>query len=640
MRTLTLILSLFAVSSLRAEPKEIAELFPADALAYAEINRPGEVGRELALFLKGSVLAKGSMAEGTTDASDAGILAAFLDPDMLKQAGRFNGVAVALTGFSKRGEPEFVAAILTGDSKRPGNVVRAFLAANPECRKVASVEGIDLYQAEIAQIEEDPLGAAVPIAVDQPRKVLHVGPVFAHAPGIVLRASSKELLAATIRRFKGKEKSDSLPSHQSFQRLVDRRSEAGILCFADAKALLGLLEARRKLHGDSESFAGLVFRKWLPSASIHSFVARLDIKSEAIAIRGSIGLDGKASGPLAEFLEGQSLSLPDLHVISKGTPLALTLQLPAGEGRLPRLLALLDSVVKSTGTLGPSAGELVRELDEKKILSTANLGKIDRITLLLPPIKSWTNGLPTMPTVLLHGETAEALEPIETALPAFLALLNDAKADAVTETIDGIKIKALESKATALGVPIHFGRHDRTLAIGTNGKFIAACLLADPVQSTVSQSAISAAIEAADKPAVVGIWDWADSMRPLFLEKKTSIDRQRPHLVTEWSKGPNFPITRFVTPNSPTGIPRELLDAFRGSPPIVATLGRQKTELRFALDQRFSKEVRVKAIDRGFEWYAQYSVRDGNRGDRGIDDLPDLLAPPPPLPPRIVPGGP
>ena len=98
-------------------PKDVAELFPADSLAYLEMCKPGETAKDIAAFFKGSILENPlptlDKMRTTNGAGirEAGLLTAFFGPEMLKEASRFHGIAVALTGFDKRGNPEVVEAM-------------------------------------------------------------------------------------------------------------------------------------------------------------------------------------------------------------------------------------------------------------------------------------------------------------------------------------------------------------------------------------------------------------------------------------------------------------------------------------------------------------------------------------------------
>ena len=150
--------------------------------------------------------------EGTKPAFNTGrdgLLAAFLSPDMLKEAARFKGLAGGIVGYDKYGEPEFLVAVQPGESKIPEFLMRAYLTARADFKKAATVEGIDLFQRHFYPVDDDPLLGGGPPA---PRKLLSGGIVLSHAPGLVVIGSNREMVSAAIRRFKEKEKSPSLTS--------------------------------------------------------------------------------------------------------------------------------------------------------------------------------------------------------------------------------------------------------------------------------------------------------------------------------------------------------------------------------------------------------------------------------------------
>jgi hypothetical protein len=635
---------LLAASAVHAEPKDIAELFPAKSVVYAEVVKPGAAAKDLAAFLKGTVFENALPAlnkvkekqrpNGLLDTTEAGLLAAFLGPEMLKEAGRFQGLAAGITGFDKNGEPEFLAAVLTGESQLPGFIMRAFLSAHPDVRKVATVEGVDLYQDMQVQFFEDPLigpGALPPARQAQP-----VGSLYAYEPGFILMGTNKEQVSTAIRRFKGKEKSPALAATAEFKEAAAQRDKPGLFIFADAKTLLGRLDDAIKEKKDANDFALRAVRRLLPAASVRTVVARLELKDGGFDLRCSLKLDGKSRGPLAELLDGQALAAMDLNCLAKDSPLALTLKLPTGEKRLPRLLAMLDSVIKSTGTLGPTASEIVQELEAKKLLSARDLAAVNRISLVMPPMSCWPkNGVP-LPVLLVHADSTAVLAALEAAMPAVFEMLGAAKGDAVTETIDSANVRTLEAKASPTGTQIHYARHDNSFAIGTDRKLLAACLVANTAKSYSSVEEVAEPFRSADARAAVAIINWPELLGRGEPDKAVA---RRP--IWDGTSG-TIPFDALAVPGPFTGgrgswreVPREVLNQLTGLPPLVVTLGRQGDELRLDVAQRDPKSIRAKAIDRWFDWYIRSAPRGLYLGDiiDGTSNGPIPFGPPPALPP-------
>lgn len=646
MRALTCLLSLLilSASSARAEPKNIAELFPANSLVYVEFCQPGATAKQIASFLKGSALENAlpvlnklrekPRATETIDTTEAGLLSTLLGPEMLKEAGRFKGIAAALTGFKKTGEPEFVAIVLTGESQLPGFLMRAFLSANSDLRKVASIDGLDLHQENQAQLV-DIDGAIAPqgMVVENQEKL--TGPVYAYESGIIVSGSDKEIVSATIRRWKGKAPAESLAGQKSFMAVAVERAKPGLFLYSNAKLFLEKLYALNERTSDVDPSAWVILKKLLPPSAVETLTARLTLSDQGIELRSALRLNSKTPGLLGELLTGPSLTAADLGCMVKGGEWSLFMNLPEGEQRLARLLAVIDVVIKATGSLGPTASEFVRELDEKKILSSKMLGKIKRITLSMPPMASGAKGDHPLPALLVHTDDVEALSALRTAIPEILTLLGGQKADAVVETIGTVKVHSLEAKASPTGVVFHFGCTDKALAIGTDRNSIAAMLtpnasklIKGPDGQAISQNSVKDA-------TVIGLWNWAQMLQSPDADKSKEISSPP-------TGGPFSPPS--ITGRLHAIQQQEFRRILSGLPLLVMSLGRVENELRLEVRQNDPNGLRAKAIDGWFEWFTRNSsgsiFRNGYYEGRVIDNLGQPPPPPLFLPPLGLPGPP
>lgn len=613
---------------LSAAPKDVAELFPGTSIGFIEIRQPGLVAKQLAAFFKDSAFENAlplidKMRESRRgdyiDTAEAGLLATFFGPEMLKEAERFEGIAAALTGFDKKGDPEFAAVVLPGESRVPGLMMRAFLSAHPSLRKIDKVEGVELYQENQQFFFDDPLA---PGGTDVGRPIQYRGPVFAYDGGIIVIGSSKSTVGDSIRRFKGKEKSESLAANPEFKSVAAEREPAGLFLYADAKAVFTRLTAVSKDRKTPESTTNVLIRQLLPAASVKVATARINLSEQKVELLCSIKLDSRTANPIAELLSGSGVAVRDLPFSGKDAPLCLTLNLPSGEQRLPRLLGVLDSIVKATGTLGPSASEMLQELADKKIVSQGMVGQIDRISVALPPVTAWPKeGLPT-PALFLHSVSAEALDALEAAIPAILELLGGEKADAVTETIDGVKLRSLEAKASPMGQPIHYARGKQTLAIGTDRKFLVAGVLGNKADAEFAE-----AMKPATPSALVGWWNWPEMYRPPVIAKgKVETPPPPPQF-----RGIDSPYAIASSPG-PLLPPTSLLGNLKGLPPLVMTLGADKNEIRVAIRQTDPNKLRAKAIDAWFEWFVRSSSGGIYRSYPTIPDFDGPLLIPAPAP--------
>src|SRR5437763_15759878 len=120
--------------------KDTADLFPADTLLFLDIVKPADIAREVTAFTKGTpventneFMAKwhAKLGDGYyPDAMMLGTFSAFAGPEMMAEAARMQGAAVALTGVDKKGEPEIVGVILPGQSNVPGFVIRMIMSVD------------------------------------------------------------------------------------------------------------------------------------------------------------------------------------------------------------------------------------------------------------------------------------------------------------------------------------------------------------------------------------------------------------------------------------------------------------------------------------------------------------------------------
>ncbi len=616
--------------------KNIAELFPADSLAYIEVCQPGATAKDLAAFVKGSVLENAlpvldKLREGNgpnfVDTSEAGILTAMFGPEMLKEAARFDGIAAALTSFGKHGDAEFATVVLTGESQLPGFAMRTFLASHPGLRKVGDSEGVCLYQKRVNLFGVDPL---LNSEVRPGPNTGFAGTVFAYAPGIIVAASNPQLATGVIRRWKENDKSPSFAGTKMFKDTTGVRQAPGIVVLADGKKMLEFVARPSRDRKAPEPYASVLIRKLLPQADAELFTAKLEFKENGFDLRCSLNLAAKTSTPLTEILSGPSLSITDVQCLVNDSPLAATLNLPAGARRVPALLEFLDRLVKANGSLGPTAGEIVQELLEKKLLTPEALTKIDGLSIAMPPVASWSAGPPPMPTLIVRAQTAESLEVLEAALPAILEILGGPKAEPVTETIDGVKVRSLDAKGSPLGAVIHYARRDRLLAVGVDKRFAAVCVAADPARSLAKVPEVGDMFNGANKPTLLSAWNLGAMLAP----RKTASP-------TAKKSGPTpVPPETAVNGNGQPlpGLPVDALEALQALPPLLVAISSRNNELRLELRQRDPQRLRAAAIERYLTWYVKTRSLNlyGGRQIEGID-IDGLI---PGQPPQFIPGGP
>lgn len=632
---LSVTILMFIAPALRAEPKDIADLFPANTILYAEVNQPGVVGKDLTVYLKGSVFESHAPGfktlrerqDGSFNTSPSGLIAAMLAPELLKEATQFNGLAGGIVGFDKQGEAEWLFVALPGESKLPGYLLKAFVTARADIRKVTAVEGVDVLQKHMFLYNDDPL--LLPGGANPPMPKPHYfGPVYVNHAGLIVVGSNVDLVSAVVRRFKEKEKSAALTTSASFKTLVEERAKPGILVLADSRRLLEPIDRNVNAIREADVTPWLAFKNLLPPASTGTLIARLEIKDDSILLRARWKLEGKSAGPLADLLEGAALSASDLNGIPKSSPFALTIALPEAQ-RAHRLLNALDATIRATGTLGPNASELFDELESKKLFTRDDIARISRVTIAQPPVSAWAKNTTPLPAIVVHSGDPATLVKLEAAIPQMLVALGGIKSDPISEVIDGVKIRSLEARTSPLKRPIHYGRHGTSLAIGLDRKALAELLRSQP------DSGIVPALKQLDKPGMVCVWNWVETTRgPLPGKRNESGPRQGvtfPPTASPYAYHPgmNRPGAIRLTP--------EAVETLNGLPPLLVSLSRRGNELLLNIEQSDPNRNRTKGLTRLFGWFVHASSNSNNTGGYSTFDGPlseqPLLLPPPPFPP-------
>ncbi len=561
------------------------------------------MAKELIALFKGSTLEnpKPFLAQNgqnwkdgeLADRSEAGIIATLLGPAMLKEAKKFQGLAFAITGFDANGDAEFIAVLKPGASQLPDTLLRSFLQKNPALKKITTFEGVDIFQDNgLMGIPNELLvpGGLVP----EPPPSL---PRFALAQtaGLVIVASNKEQITTALRRWKEKDKSASFTSSEAFKEVIEGRKRPGLFAYMNAKGLASRMEPFLRSNRPVNSTAWVAVKELVPPALIKSLTAHVSFS--AGAIRCSIGLNfvsGK-SVPLLDFLNGQSIGIQQLQSIPLESSLALTLAFPKGEHRLQKALAILDTLVKATGTLGATASELLEELVEKKPQTNPRrtFEKVSGLALLFPPLHD-ASAKALWPTVVLHMDDVESARSIETLLPAILEILSGELPQPITETIEGQKVRSV----ALTGSTLHYGTTKNRFAIGPDRKGLASTLIADKIQMSPDEKSLSrAALAAALR------WDALLKNAPVGRSGSSAVRRYQLQALEDLVCDSRIP-RRVVLPIEMPGM---LVEHVRSLPPLWFTLRRQDDSIRVEWEQSAPKAGFAALITQSFEWYARMS---------------------------------
>jgi hypothetical protein len=585
-----------AAANLRGAPPDLAELFPADTLGYIEVNQPSAVAGELADLLKGTAL-EDSIAAVTrlreknkdqpVDTSHLGVLGTLLGPEMLAEAKRFDGFAVAITGFSKAHEPEYTGILLAGSSHVPGLILRSYLTS-VETRKVGTVEGIDLYQELSFPGPPDAPGL---IPTPPGGLVVSAGLVFGYAEGRLLFASSKESITLLIRRWKGKERTTSLARVPALVEARGLRDRPGLFVYAELKNLMTRIDAIGPAQGAAGDVGWEVLKGIVNPNALGSLVAHLGFDKRGYALDVQFRLGRSQPSPLFDLLSETKVTA--MTSAGPETPFGMTLALPT-EQRSERLLRLAEAAVKATGTLGVTPREAIKELEEqtRAPITTSVLDKVRSISLLLPQPRQWPKEGSVLPTMVLHTDDAAGARAADGLVPPLLKLLGAESIEPTTETIAGQKVRSVSGQGLPWGTVLHFGSRGATFACGQDRALVAAALTTDkpaPVPPELTNDACAVAV------CGWGIW----SGRPLPPDEAPAPERPRvppPAIPVPPGDGPQG------NPHDAARAYDELIRSIEKLPPLLMSARREGDLVRIELRQPDPRQPLRRVIDKCVEW--------------------------------------
>ncbi|HMC65965.1 MAG TPA: DUF3352 domain-containing protein [Gemmataceae bacterium] len=650
LRTLCPILIALAAAvapPLRAEVKDPADLVPAGTLAYLELNQPGQTGKDLAVLLKGSalddlpgVLAKFREKLGERDyfGSELSILGSFIGPEVLAEASRIQGGAVALISIGKDRQPEIAAYLLTGESNAPGFVMRAFLTSYPWMRSAGECEGVRLYRTRPFNFGPRPIppggGPGVP-----PAKVELTGATYAMMPGLIIVGSSPDSVKDVIRRAKGKTNAASLASVATFKEAAKLRERPGLFGYADPSALSAALV----LMGRSETLEGTVpppppreapkgdevqepaLKQ--PSSSLHvggpemalintlintkalrALVASLTLRNGDVDLQMQLILDSKQSSPLLELLPDKPVNPQLLHAVPRGSVFAITRGLTDGEKRW---------AAKASGT--PEVpSKMVKAAEDKLGLHFGKdvFGKINGLALSIPARWEIPKGGTPLPMLSIGAADEEAAKSLEDTIPKLVAFASRDEVSPSTEEIDGHKIRSVAGSALPWRTALHYGRHGNVLVIGQDRKQVAAALTgAAKKEGLLAEEKVATAIKTVKAPIVLGVWSAGPTLaqslteaigsrsRPGFAEKPLppGVGGGDPPPAPPKKGGP-------AAPRPADKRASELMKITDSLPPVVITVQRKSGTLTVTARQPALKTVSAKLITAVVETALQASL--------------------------------
>jgi hypothetical protein len=507
--TAAILLAVSAAPAHAAEPpKEIADLFPAGTLAYAELHNTAELAPQLAAVFKGTVLedsvpfihgrkdAAKTMMDLTNKQSVA-ILGLLASPEMLAEFKRLR-IAAGVTGFAANGDPEAAVVILTHDSPAAGLAARAFLTMTTQLRKVGDVAKVPIFQYRNPNFNYDPNGNQViqndKAFTDGPHE-----PTFAYLPGLFVMGTSKTSVGHAIKRFVGEEKG-GLAGTAAFKEAAAAHRQTGLFFFVNYPEFSARLGAARRAgdmpRGASNDLRSLFFGGESNLTEMFNLTANPKaVKSLAGSVRFRDGglvatvtakFDPAHKSPLLDVLSGPGVKLELLHHAPHPSTYAIALTLPE---KKEAVIGFLDAVAKSKGEIGRLPRDIVREITEKHKIDVAQalIGKVRAATVIMPGKQELPKGGKPGPMLVLHTTDAAAAAAWETFVPKLLGELAGAASppQSSSETINGVKVLTVSGAGLRWNAPVHFARDRAIVVIGLDRKLVAAAVVANPATSVV-----------------------------------------------------------------------------------------------------------------------------------------------------------
>jgi hypothetical protein len=489
---LFLVILALSTPAAKADVTDVAELFPADTLAYAEVARPGEFAASVAALFRGTPLAdpmrfahdrldKAPTPQDAAAARRVGWLALVAAPEFAAEAKRFRGAAVGLVGFSARHEPRFVAAVLLGESHAAGLAVRAFLAAGSDVRRIGEIDGVAVFQHRAfagrpADENGKPVPEEKPAAIEEQKG----GPAewtYAYTPGLFVAGSDRDAVGDVLRQFAGKVAGKSLAAADAFWECRPARERPGVFLYATLPALAAKLEAAKKAGGapvDSDLFALLRFTLNLKAVKLVR--GNLTLGPGAVTLTAEADLDPNAAGPVAGLLAGPAL--PRDSFTFAGQPgWAVSASLPEEDRRAKSVLAFLDGVARANGTLGRLPSQAVAEADRGPGPKVADelLRSVKAVTVFAPAKPELPAGGRPLPLLALRLESdgdAEKWQDAASKLVALVAGTSEPLTPAA-EAVNGVRVVSAAGKGLPGNTPWHCARSGPVVAFGQDRKLVA-----------------------------------------------------------------------------------------------------------------------------------------------------------------------
>jgi hypothetical protein len=589
------------------QDRDPADLLPAGTLAYLELRQPEQLSRELAGLVKGSCLENmpQTMArfrdEHPTNQlwvlQEVAMFSLFASPETIAEAGRLQGGALALTGFTKDNEPEIVGFLLAGQSHAPGFFLRAYLSIDT-VRIVEEVEKIPLFR----QHERDFRRPVAPGGPPQGEPE-ETGPTFALLPDAVVIGSTTSSVREVVQRYKSKARSPALSSVSDFKEAARLRGP-GLFAYADCVGLTNAFDSFPKGRPLTD-YEWSALKAFLNPKALRTVAASLVLRDGGLELRTEVALVPGQTSPFLQLLADRPVNLSLLHAAPKDSIVALTMSFPDGENAWKSILSMADTLAKLDGKpedLWPS--KAITELEKQLKISFGKdiLGKIAGLALALNTRGEQPQEGMRLPLMVLQATSDSAAKDLEQAVPQIIALMSRAEAPAPTsEQVGGYEIHSLSGEGLPWGTALHYGRLDKILVFGQDRKAIVAALQGSQKKGgLLGEPKVAEAVRKFDKAVVLGVWSLPETiMRWMDLQAQQPAGKAR---LPGAPGAPPAPASSPPEENLDLKFARELKKAMEPLPAATVAGMRQPDRLTLEVRQPQLRSVSAKLIDIVAQW--------------------------------------
>lgn len=634
-------------------PNDPAELLPSSTGFFLEFSQPQPVIQEVSALLKGSALEDmpAFLAQLRDKLGDEelsfwadqsySMLGTFLGPEGLAEARRLKAGCVALTGFDKNHNPEFLWVLLAGESNLPGFFMRAVLTSDRNMRSIEKVAGVNLYRQlnwrprfRDKDKDKDKKGFVPPEEPDPETK--YYGPTYALMPGMLLAGSTPATVRDALLRSRGLKSEQNLAQSLAFQKMARLRDRPGLFAYAD----LGLLasqadrffeDARQGFPPGRAAFNPSfwnVTKALTNPKGLRTCAASLTLQKSGLDLQAQVLSDPGQDIPLLGVLPNKDAGTEALHFAPANSLAALTFSLNDGSKHWDKLLELANTVFQASGEDAKAPDKAIEGLEEKlKVRFGKDIfGKLTDVTLVMgmpalprrpvgkddqPPGREDEAASGAVPLlVVLKTSSVEAAKSLETVLLESVRLIGgDEKLLPASREIQDQVIRSLPAARGRRA--IHHGRHGATLVIGLDAKAVADSLVAGTKkQGLLAQPSLAESLKGLEAPVLAGVGSLNRTIQ-LAMRARTT-----------------FPLGEEDRPGLPARANREAVDKLIGvfaqsteeMPPAVLSLSRKPGVLNLRLHQTGLQGVTPQTVDTFLEWNLRQQIGEDFRFRKDFGD--------------------